>query len=229
VSARFLDDEARRAFKKAIEAIETASSMEVVVAVRRRSERYLHANVIVGVAAAFAGLALMLYSDYEFGLMSILIDPFVVGGVAGALVELLPSVKRVLTPARIRRFHVERAARSAFVERGVHNTRDRSGVLLYVSWLEQIATLVPDSGIVHEIAAADLVKDAEAITREVSKGGAAVARALEARILAHAPAMPRRPDDVNELPDDIDSDMSRTSMQRAAEADPKEPAKPDPS
>jgi putative membrane protein len=220
VSTRWLDDEARRAFKHAIEAIEAASSMEVVVAVRRRSERYLHANLIVGALAAFAGLALMLYSDYEFRIPAILVDPFVVGVLAGALVELLPSVKRVMTPLRIRRMCVERAARATFVERGVHNTRDRSGILLYVSWLEQTATLVPDSGLAQQIAAGALADDAEAIAREVPRGGAAVAKALEARVLVHAPAMPRRPDDVNELPDDIDSDMSRTSMQRAAEADP---------
>ncbi|MCW5809032.1 MAG: hypothetical protein KIT31_42155 [Deltaproteobacteria bacterium] len=217
MSARFLDDEARRAFKRAIEAIEGTSSMEVVVAVRRASSRYLHANVLVGALAAFAGLATMLYSDREFGLLAILVDPFIVGLLAGALVELLPAVKRVLTPPATRRFHVERAARAAFVERGVHNTRDRSGVLLYISWTEQLATLVPDSGILHEIAAPALAADALAISAAVPGGGAAVARTLEERLLVHAPAMPRRPDDINELPDDIDSDLAPPSRKSGAE------------
>jgi hypothetical protein len=61
---------------------------------------------------------------------------------------------------------------------------------------------------VHEIAATELAADALAITREVPRGGAAVALALQQRLLVHAPAMPRGADDVNELPDDIDSDMS---------------------
>ena len=46
VGARFLDDEARAAFKRAIETIESASAVEVVIAVRRRSAGYFHANLV---------------------------------------------------------------------------------------------------------------------------------------------------------------------------------------
>lgn len=208
VSTRFLDDEARRAFKHAIEAIEGASCVEVVVAVRQRSSRYVHANFVVGVAVAFAGLAAMLFSDYEFGLTSILVDPFVVGILAGLAVELLPAVKRVLTPPAVRQAQVARAARATFVERGVHNTMDRSGVLLYVSWLEQCAVLVPDSGFAQKLEASDFASADDELTAAVPRGGAEVARVLEAFGLRHAGAMPRRPDDINELPDDIDTDMS---------------------
>ncbi|HVK83824.1 MAG TPA: hypothetical protein VM513_06940, partial [Kofleriaceae bacterium] len=90
MGARFVDDDARAAFQTAIEAVEAASAAEVVVAVRRRSAGYLHANLIVGVVIAFAALATMLFADASFSLLSILVDPFVVGGAAGALVELLP-------------------------------------------------------------------------------------------------------------------------------------------
>src|SRR5262249_44539531 len=127
VASRFLDAAARTAFSRAIEAIEQVSAAEVVVAVRRRSALYLHANVAIGAAVAVAGLAAMLFSAHVFALTSILIDPFVVGGAAGAVVELLPAVKRLLSPRAMRQREVLRAARATFVERGVHRTRDRSG------------------------------------------------------------------------------------------------------
>jgi len=214
VASKFLDAAARTAFARAIEAIEQVSAAEVVVAVRRRSASYLHANVAIGAAVAVAGLAAMLFSDHVFGLTSILVDPFVVGGVAGAVVELLPAVKRLLSPRAMRQREVLRAARAAFVERGVHKTRDRSGILVYISWLEREVAVVVDAGIERALPAEIHADAVRSLTDAISGGGAAVARQLERFAPAIAAAMPRRDDDVNELPDAIDSDLERA--ERAA-------------
>ena len=178
MSTRFLDDEARRALDEAIARIERESAIEVVVALRRTSARYLHVNVLVGALVAFAGLAAMLYASYPFSFMAILVDPFLVGLVAGGLVEWLPAVKRVLTPRRIRDRSVHRAARATFVERGVHNTADRSGLLVYISWLEQEVALVPDSGLVAAFTPEAIAAAEATLDRAMPAGGAAVARAL---------------------------------------------------
>ena len=214
MSARFLDDEARRAFDAAIATIERESAIEVVVALRRRSARYLHANLIVGALIAFAGLAAMLFAEHQFSLFAILVDPFLVGAAAGGLVEFLPAVKRVLTPVRIRTREVHRAARATFVERGVHNTLDRSGLLVYISWLEQEVALVPDGGL-ETAFTPEAIATAEAqLDAAMPSGGAAVARNLAE--LAHelATAMPRRPDDRNELPDALVDEMTRRRWRR---------------
>jgi len=209
VAAKFLDAAARAAFASAIEAIEGASAAEVVVAVRRRSASYLHANIAVGAAVAIGGLAAMLFSVYEFALTSILIDPFVVGGLAGAAVELLPGVKRLLSPRKLRHREVLRAARATFVERGVHRTRDRSGVLIYISWLEREVVLVPDSGIERVLAGNTGADATRTLTAAMTDGGAAVARELGRLAPALGAGLPRRTDDVNELPDEVDSDLER--------------------
>lgn len=209
MSARFLDDEARRAFEEAIAAIERESAIEVVVALRRRSARYLHVNLIVGALVAFAGLAAMLFASYPFTLFAILVDPFLVGVAAGALVELLPPVKRLLTPFRYRDRSVHRAARATFVERGVHNTIDRSGLLVYISWLEREVALVPDSGLVAAFTPEAIAKAEAVLDAAMPAGGAAVARALQELTRQFAQAMPRRADDRNELPDALVDEMTR--------------------
>lgn len=214
MARKFLDAAARTAFSRAIEAIEQASAAEVVVAVRRRSAPYLHANAAIGAAVAVAGLAAMLFSAHVFALTSILIDPFVVGGVAGAVVELLPAVKRLLSPRAMRQREVLRGARAAFVERGVHRTRDRSGILVYISWLEREVAVVADAGIERALPAEIHADAVRSLTAAIPSGGAAVARQLERFAPALAAAMPRRDDDVNELPDAIDSDLERA--ERAA-------------
>jgi putative membrane protein len=204
--ARFLDADARAGFKRAIEAVENASAVEVVVAVRQRSAPYRHANVAVGAVVAFAGLAAMLYSSHDFQLSSILIDPFVVGIASGALVELVPFLKRHLTPPAVRRREVARAARATFVERGVHHTTGRSGLLVYISWLEREIALVADAGLARDLPDGALARAQAELTRGIAGGGAEVARRLEALAPEMAAAMPHRDDDVNELPDAIDEE-----------------------
>ena len=209
MAARFLDDEARAAFQRAIETIERASAAEVVIAVRRRAGAHLHANVIVGVAAAIAGLAAMLFGEHVFGLGAILVDPFLLGGLAGALVELTPDIKRLLTPPAARRRATELAARATFVERGVHRTIGRSGLLVYIAWLERRVELVADVELAKKWPATARDELAARMTAAMRTGGTAVATLLAAASDAIAAAMPHRDDDVNELPDAIDSDLER--------------------
>ncbi len=207
MTTRFLDHEARAAFKRAVEAVENASAVEVVVAVRQKSATYRHANAIVGAIVAFIGLAVMLYGEHVFLLRSILIEPFVVGGLAAWLVELLPQLKRMMTPAARRRRHVDRAARALFVDHNIHTTTGRSGILVYISWLEQQVSLVADIGLLRELPPPVLKRAQDELTAAVSSGGAAVAKLVEALAPTMAKAMPHRDDDVNELPDAVDSDL----------------------
>ena len=209
MTARFLDAAARAALAQAIATIEGTSAVEVVIAVRRRSATYRHANVAVGGVAAMAGLAVMLFSEHVFALTSILVDPFVLGGIAGAIVEVLPGVKRRLTAATVRHRAILCAARATFVERGVHNTRDRSGILVYLSWLEREAVIVADSGLGRKMTGSAHTQAERALTAAMADGGSAGARELERLAPALAAAMPRRADDINELPDAIDSDLDR--------------------
>lgn len=202
--AKFLDGEARAAFKRAVETVENASAVEVVVAVRQRSSTYRHANVAIAAVLAFAGLATMLYVDEQFSVSSILFDPFVVALIGGVVVEFVPQLKRYLTPPAIRRREVARAARATFVERGVHNTTGRSGVLVYISWLERQVALVADSGLAQSLPAGALARAENELTAEVRRGGAAVAKKLESLAAEMGRAMPHSDDDVNELPDAID-------------------------
>lgn len=209
MAARFLDDAARAAFQEAIEAIERTSSAEIVVAVRRQSSGHLLANVQLGVAGAFLALAYMLYSAHAFSLLSILIDPFVIGVGLGALAELVPPVKRLLVPAKTRYLEVERGAKAAFFDRGVANTRGRTGVLVYLSWLEGQAAVVADSGVPESFRGAGCKALETRLTAAMGSGGAAVARALREVAGELSACLPRREDDVNELPDALDAQLAR--------------------
>ncbi len=207
MGVRFLDDAASAAFERAIQAIEQASAVEVVVAVRRRSGDYRHANGAIALAFAFGALAITLFAETEFSVVAILAGPmlFAIGGFV--LPELVPWWKGLLTSRASLRAHVQRAAKATFVERGVHNTTGRSGVLAYISLLEGDVALVPDSGLV--LPAEVLARVEAAMADAIPKGGAAVAAALGELTPHCARALPHQDDDVNELPDVVHSDEKR--------------------
>jgi putative membrane protein len=209
MGVQFLDEAAAADFGAAIETIELASAVEVVVAVRKRSSSYHHANAIVGFAVATALLAFALYAETLYALDAILLAPLVFGIVAALATELSPALKRVLTPRAHRHARVLRAARATFVERGVHNTSGRSGVLAYVALLEREVVLVPDSGIAAKLPAEAFARVSAAMTDAFGKGGSAVAAALKELAPHCARAMPHTDADVNELPDVVDSDEKR--------------------
>ncbi|RMH39980.1 MAG: hypothetical protein D6689_15120 [Deltaproteobacteria bacterium] len=201
----FVDEAGDRALRAAIKAIEARSAVEVVIAIRHHSGSYLHADLIAGIVAGWAALAFMLFSPFDFSLMSILIDPAVAGALVGLVHTQLPASRRWLTPRSRRRQRVAQAARATFFDKGVRRTRDRTGVLVYASLLERMVEVVADSGVVDAV-------DADAWRRTVTEIERTLADAMNAVALAGAiealgpvceRALPRAADDENELPDEV--------------------------
>jgi putative membrane protein len=146
----------------------------------------------------------MLYSDHPFGLAQFLVDPLVVGVLAGLASTLWPRLVRALTPAAYRRRAVETAARATFYERGVHHTAGRSGVLVYIALTEQMVEVVADDGVIRSVEPDGWKKACAVIDGAVARGGEATAKALAELAPILAIALPRHVEDVNELPDAID-------------------------
>jgi putative membrane protein len=201
----FLTDSTKATLLEAVRSVESGSRAECVIVVRPRSAPYPEAALLGALIGVFAALALMLYAPWPFGLAWFLADPALVGLVAGILVHRSHLLTRLLTTSRAREAAVRADSRVAFVERGVTATRERTGLLLYVSLLERRAEVVPDRGILDAVDASAWAEAAGAIEDAVSSGldGAAVAERLQALGRLLAAALPAGPDGVNELPDEV--------------------------
>ncbi|HKI02856.1 MAG TPA: hypothetical protein VKK31_12850 [Thermoanaerobaculia bacterium] len=201
----FLTSESKAALSEAVGAVESCSSAELVVAVRPRSGSYLHADLLFGILAGLAALAILLYSRWEFALVWFLVDPALVGALAGLAASRSDVLRRVFSRSWTRRQRVETAARSTFVERRIHGTTGRTGILLYVSVLEREAAVVVDVG-VEALAATDAwrkaVKAIEEAVRHGADGTAVAARLRELATLL-GPALERSAEDVDELPNEV--------------------------
>jgi putative membrane protein len=202
---RFLSDEAKEALRAAIRAVEEQSSAEVVIAVRARSGSYHHVGFAAGAVAAFGALAFTLFSPWEFSLWSILLDPVLVGALAGLAASQMPPLLRWLTPTSIRRRWVRRAAQATFYEKGIRLTRGRTGLLVYVSMLERMVEVVCDSAVSDAVARGPWDHAVGELQAAVARGdgGVEVARGIERLAEVLAPVLPRAEDDENELPDEV--------------------------
>jgi putative membrane protein len=200
----FFQPESRARVTRTIQEIEGQTSAEIVVAARRTSGSYRDVGYLAGFALAVATLAFLLFHPAPFSLMAMPIDAtvaFVVGVVVGGTSNTL---RRWLTPTKTLAQRCREAARSRFFDLGVGKTSGRTGILVYASALERHVEIVPDVGVAtttDEWRAA-----ASNLERSLARGVDidAFVTALAALGPALAGPMPRKADDVNELPDEVD-------------------------
>jgi putative membrane protein len=201
----FLTQDAKRALSAAVHAVESACGAELVIAVRRRSGSYLDGALAGAIAGGLAALAFLLFSPWDFRLEYFLIDPVIFGLLGGVVVSRSPALLRLLTGRRSRQLRVGMAARATFVDKHVHRTSRRTGILLYVSLLEREAELVTDSGIDAAVATPAWQQAVAGLQEAVRRGEDGVAVAARVRALAPvlAPVCARVENQVNELADEV--------------------------
>jgi putative membrane protein len=110
---------------------------------------------------------------------------------------------RALVPSRLQAQAVKARAEQLFIEQGVTETRERSGVLLYLSEIEHRVELLADRGIHERVGAETWRQLVDAVVKEIRMGHAAAGiiaavDAIGARLAQH---FPPSPGDVNELSD----------------------------
>jgi putative membrane protein len=198
----FFTDEAKRRIVEAVRDVESKSSAEIVVSVRARSDEYREIDLVAGVLAAILTLAVLMYHPAELDEDLMPVETLLAFVLVSIVVNKVAPLKRLLLPKRRRDERTLTAARAQFVEQGISCTRDRSGILVFVSELERTVCVVPDVGIDASKLGDGWNRCVTALQQAVAKldlGAFVTALASFGPVLAQK--YPRRPDDVNELPD----------------------------
>ena len=136
-----------------VETIEQRTTAEIVLVFCGQSGTYRDVTYLWGLIAATVGTAIIIinpWTEHDPLLLPVENLMLFAGGVIFS--TLLPFTQRLLsTPAR-RAEQVRRAAEARFVHDGVHRTRARTGLLIYLSALERRVEIVPDLGVTAAIA-----------------------------------------------------------------------------
>jgi putative membrane protein len=122
------------------------------------------------------------------------------------LAATMPERIRIrVTPPSLKRDRVHRAAMQQFLARGLQRTRDRTGVLIFVSLAERHVEVVADEGIYTKVAPTTWDEAVAVLVDAARRGriveGFVTAVGLCGAVLAEH--FPPRQDDFNELPDRV--------------------------
>lgn len=198
-----LSDSDRAQIEAAIGQIERRSSLEVVVAVVRRSADYWQWRVALAASWGLLGACVVLqFLPSVQALWAVLLELPI--AVLAYLAFGLRPLHRLLIPRVYSERAVTAQAFQLFAERGLHQTREHTGLLILVSELEHRVVILGDSGLHARVGETGWQRYVDALVRRIREGQT-VAGILEvlAQIETSASALPARPDDVNELPDSV--------------------------
>jgi len=197
-----ISDEDRAAIAAAIRTAEQKTSGQIVCVLMRSASEYFYVPVLW---AALFGLVSPspLIVLTEWSVQRIFLAQIAVFAVA-LLILSWPPLRVALVPRAVRRARAHRAAVEQFFARGLTRTRERTGVLIFVSLAERYARIIADEGIASKVSNRDWQLAVDALTAHMRDGR--IAQALVAAIqqcgavLAdHAPPTGAG----NELPDRI--------------------------
>jgi putative membrane protein len=197
--------EEKELIRQAVAEAEGKSAGEIATMVVRQSERYREAEQLGALlVAGLVDVAIAVITRHVT-IWSYIPIAFLLYFPTLWFFRRFPRLKLSFAGKRRQAEAVRERALAAFFEKGLHRTEQETGILIFISLLEQKVWILGDRGINEKIAphywksfATDLAaglragRAAEALCRVISGCGAELARHF-----------PRQPDDRNELPDEI--------------------------
>jgi putative membrane protein len=200
----FLTEQEKAQIAAAVTRAERRTSGELVTVIARRSDDYA---VVPWMWATL--LALMLPGLIElFRLPAPLASAYfsqVMLFVAVLLLLQWEPLKLMLVPRALKQARARRMAREQFFTRNLHLTRERTGVLIFVSLAERHVEIIADEGINRSVPEGAWDGVVARFVERVKAGHTAEGflETIEACGSYLAEHFPPRPDDTNELPDPL--------------------------
>jgi len=200
----FLSDSEKRQIAVAISTAERRTRGELVTVIAPSSDAYLYIPLL------WAALLALLVP----GILAVL--PIALPGNLAYLVQICSflgaaalfnwqPLKMRLIPASVKRERARRLAREQFFLQNLHMTRERTGVLLFVSVAEHYVEILADQGLNDEVApgawqsiVADFIERVR--SRRIADGFLTAIAACGELLAEHFPA---KDDNQNELPNHL--------------------------
>jgi putative membrane protein len=199
----FLDEIDRQRIEAAVADAERRTAAELVTVIARDCGDYLFVPTFVAAVATLllSGIALLVPWPLQLTVAEFYIGQVLVFIVLYVLLAWRPLRHRVV-PRAVQRRRAGIRAHQMFLDLGLAATRDRTGVLFFVSACEHYVEILTDRGVrevVPDAVWSEIVtRFGEAVRQRRIADGFVEAIAACTEVLAEK--LPRRPDDKNELP-----------------------------
>jgi putative membrane protein len=198
--------------RAAVEEAEKKTSGEIVPYLVDASDEYEEAEwrcgFLVAVLMLVGSAAFHHYSDIwlplDFAYLMLATAISVLSGIL--FVKYVPPLKRLFAGRHLIDRRVAARASQAFLAEEVFKTRDRTGVLIFVSVLEHQVMVLGDAGINAKVEKKEWQDLVDSLTRAIARNQPAEGLLEAIRktgLLLERAGVARRPDDTDELPDDL--------------------------
>jgi len=215
IKKTFNDSDLQR-IKDAVKLAEEKISGEIVPVIVERSGRYLIANYkgsLIGASLAFMTMIVLDRYIITDASNTLFYDPVfiflmvILGGVVGALIPHFSEGARRLLLSQVYMDQTTRQrAENAFLEEEVFNTRQRTGIMIFISFFEHEVMVMADRGISKVVEQKQWDMIVADLVAQIRAGQAL--QGLEAGIrqcgdLLLEKGFKKTDDDINELSDDL--------------------------
>jgi putative membrane protein len=212
---KLFSDKDREAIADAVKSVEKVTSGEIVPVCAEKSGHYESVELwfslgLAYCAAAAAYAALVIFPHWSSPYIPVhgqwlLLSVHIIGFAAGLLLMRISRLKSLFIFKGRSERRVYEAALLAFYEQGLYKTRDRTGILIYVSLLEKSVIVLGDTGINEKVKQEHWDGVVKLIVGGIRKGN--IAQGIVAGILSCKEMLkthfPVKPDDTDELKDDL--------------------------
>ncbi len=200
----FLNEEQKQRLRTHIEEVEKRTSGELVTVIARQSDPYVYIPLLWASMLALCLLPITGLADLRLDVSSLSILQLA-SFLILAFVFHWPPLKMRLIPKKVKLRRAARSAREQFLEQGLHHTRDRNGLLIFVSVAEHYVEILADQAINEKVDQAEwdaIIADFVAAVKrgEIATGFEQAVNACGDLLAKHFPA---GPEGRNELPDHL--------------------------
>ncbi len=211
IQKRFTPEELER-IKAAVREAESKISGEIVPVFVEKSSHYTIANYRAALIGAASVFFLIVIFDRYIPTLAVY-DPVIIfvlvmlgGLIAAAKAHFINPVKRLMLSQSYMDQATRKRAENAFLEEEVFNTRQRTGIMIFISFFEHEVIVMADKGISKVVDQKEWDAIVKTIIDHVKKGK--ITDGMVAAILRCGQILLEKeflvtPDDVNELKDDL--------------------------
>jgi len=211
LSHHFTEEDLGR-IANAVREAEAHTSGEIVPFFIERSDRYeealWRAGGIVGLMILVLFAAIRLFTDLwiSFDSVDVALLTMAGAGCAALLASTIPGLRRFFAGQDLIDHRVALRAADAFIEEEVFKTRDRTGILIFLSFFEHKVLVVGDRGINEKVDRSEWEDIVARIVRGINSGHPAdglVDAIRQCAALLERHGFRRRKDDINELSNEL--------------------------
>ncbi len=202
-----INDKDRALINEAIKKAEANTSGEIVPVILQQSDFYPAAHFRLALVVGIL-FAILCYYNYNFNDPIVLIWSQLPGMVLGFVLAYIPMLKRLFTTKFEMQEEVYQRAIQLFYENKISMTRDRTGILIFISLLERKVEMLADCGINEKVEKDYWEKLVSALVIKIKEGKSTegIITAINSCGENLANSFPIKADDTNELPDELITD-----------------------